>query len=156
MSGDDSTERKDEELSPNSDRPSDPIAEMLRGALHQVPTPKRSLLPQIQQRIRITTKGRYFRDRWSTARDPVPLLLMAALLILILCAAVFLVMQPLVEAPQKTKLPTPAADLLAPPRDDSSRDPSPPGAAKPTAPDQEIPKAGGLAPADDPGLEKRP
>jgi hypothetical protein len=114
MSGDDSTDRTDEELSPMSDRASDPIAQMLRGALKESPSPKRSLLPQIQQRIRITTRGRYFRDRWSTARDPVPLLLMAALLILILCAAVFLVMQPLVEAPQKTKLPSPATDLLAP------------------------------------------
>ena len=98
---------------PVSDRASDPLSGLLRSALAEAPVPERSLLPGIQQRIRVRTKGRYFRDRWSTARDPVSYLLMAALLILILAAALFLVMQPLMEAPTKTQLPTPATDPLA-------------------------------------------
>src|SRR5690606_33869326 len=114
MTSEDSTEMPKGPDGPSSDRPSDPIAQMLRGALDKAPTPEHSLLPKIQKRIRIITRGRYYRDRWSATRDPVSLLLMIALLILILAAALFLVMQPLVDAPQKTQLPAPAEDLMAP------------------------------------------
>lgn len=102
----------------HGERPSDPIAGLLKRALNDAPTPERSLLPKIQQRIRFTTRGRYYRDRWSTLSNPVSLLLMMALLILILAAAIFLVLQPLIDAPHKTHLPTPAEDPLAAPVDD--------------------------------------
>lgn len=112
---------KDEELSreseredePVSERASDPLGGLLKSVLREPPDPGRSFLPKIQERIRVRTRGRYFRDRWSVARDPVSLLLMAALLILIVAAAVFLVMQPLVSAPQPILLPMPAVDPLA-------------------------------------------
>lgn len=113
--------RPEEEMDDTLDRPSDPIAAVLKSALADAPHPPRSLLPKIQQRIRVTTRGRYYRDRWSTARDPVPILLMIALLILILAAAVFLVLQPLVEAPEKTHLPTPAEDPLSAPAHDAQK-----------------------------------
>jgi hypothetical protein len=119
MTNEDSAPRAEEEMDETIDRASDPIATALRGALAYAPSPQKSLLPKIQQRIRITTRGRYYRDRWSTARDPVPFLLMIALLILILAAAVFLVLQPLVEAPEKTHLPTPAKDPLTAPVQDA-------------------------------------
>lgn len=95
------------------DRNSDPLGGLLKSALAEPPARKKSLLPKIQERIRIRTRGRYYRDRWSTARDPVSLILMVALLILILAAAVFLVMQPLVGAPRETQLGAPAIDPLA-------------------------------------------
>lgn len=112
---------KDEELSrepewedePESERASDPLGGLLKNALGAPPDPGRSFLPKIQERIRVRTRGRYFRDRWSVARDPVSLLLMVALLILILAAAVFLVMQPLMSAPKPIELPTPAVDPFA-------------------------------------------
>jgi hypothetical protein len=107
--------RHDSEMeeSPTSDRASDPLGGLLKNALREPPEPGRSFLPKIQERIRMRTRGRYFRDRWSVARDPVSLLLMVALLILILAAAVFLVMQPLMSAPQEIEQPTPAVDPLA-------------------------------------------
>jgi hypothetical protein len=102
-------------VTPTSERlASDPITGLLQKALDDAPLPKRSLLPKIQQRIHITTRGRYYRDRFSQLQSPVSLLLMAALLIAILAAAVFLVLQPLMEAPEETDLPTPAQDLMAP------------------------------------------
>lgn len=112
---------KDEELSreserddePVSERASDPLGGLLKNALREPPKPARSLLPKIQERIRLRTRGRYFRDRWSVARDPVSMILMVALLIAILAAAVFLVMQPLVSAPKQIELLTPAVDPLA-------------------------------------------
>lgn len=112
---------KDEELrretqaddGPESERASDPLGGLLKSALAEPPDPGRSFLPKIQERIRLRTRGRYYRDRWSVARDPVSLILMVALLILILAAAVFLVMQPLVSSPEEIELPTPAVDPLA-------------------------------------------
>ncbi len=101
------------EEAPSSDRPSDPLGGLLKSALAEPPPPRRSFLPKIQERIRIRTRGRFYRDRWSTARDPVSLLLMVALLVLIILAAVFLVMQPLVSAPREIELPTPAIDPMA-------------------------------------------
>lgn len=98
-----------------SDRHSDPMSGLLRRALESPPTPEKSLLPRIQERIRAQTRGRFYRDRWSRAKDPVPLLLMVALLILILCAATFLVFQPLVEPPHDTQLPEAPLDPLQDP-----------------------------------------
>ncbi len=98
-----------------SDRHSDPMSGLLKRALENAPAPQKSLLPRIQERIRAQTRGRYYRDRWSQAKDPVSLLLMIALLVLILCAATFLVFQPLVEAPQETQLPDAPLDPLQDP-----------------------------------------
>ncbi len=94
------------------DRPSDPITVLLRDALKETPRPKRSLLPGVQQRIRIQTKGRYYRDRFSRSENPVSFLLMAILLVLILATALFLVVMPLVDAPQKTDLKSPPVDVF--------------------------------------------
>lgn len=94
------------------DRPSDPMAALLKQALAEPPAPKRSLLPGIQQRIRVHTRGRYYKDRWSLDSNPVSLLLMVALLILTLGAALFMVLQPLIDVPTKTQLPTPALDPM--------------------------------------------
>lgn len=94
------------------DRDSGAISALLQQALADPPAPKKSLLPGIQERIRVRTKGRYYRDRFSKAKDPVPLLLMAVLLVLIICATTFLVIQPLVDAPTNTQLPDSPVDPL--------------------------------------------
>lgn len=90
----------------------DPVAELLKKALANPPLPSREFLPGVQKKIRIKTRGRYFRDRWSTSRNPVSLILMATLLLIILSAALFLVLQPLVDAPRPTKMNAPALDPL--------------------------------------------
>lgn len=87
------------EESSRGDRSSDPLGGLLARALADAPAPPKSLLPGIQHRIRVRTKGLYYRDRWGGTRGPISLLLMVALLILIMVAAIFLVMHALVEAP---------------------------------------------------------
>jgi hypothetical protein len=84
-----------------SERNSDPLGGLLGRALSDVPVPQGSLLPGIQHRIRVRTKGRYFRDRWNVVRNPVTLLLMTALLVLVLAAAIFLVMEALLSEPEE-------------------------------------------------------
>ncbi len=77
-----------------SERPLD----FLATALGQPPQPARSLLPKIQERINQRTKGRYYRRRRATLRDPVTLLLAVVVLVLILAAASYLVFSGLVGA----------------------------------------------------------
>lgn len=96
----------------DDDRASDPMAELLKRALADAPSPTRDFLPNIQKKIRLRTRGRYFRDRWSTSRNPVSLILMATLLLVILCATLFLVLQPLVDAPRKIELESPGVDPM--------------------------------------------
>ncbi|GEM_PF-2211760 len=91
----------------------DPVLDLLRQALNAPPKPKHDFLPRVQQKIRLRTKGRYFRDRWSTSRNPASLIFLCTLLLLILCAALFLVIQPLVDAPVPTDLERPPIDPLA-------------------------------------------
>jgi hypothetical protein len=97
----------------DQDDDSDPMANLLRRALADAPLPRRDFLPGVQKKIRVRTRGRFFRDRWSTSRNPVSLILMATLLLVILCAALFLVLQPLVDAPRETELNSPAIDPMA-------------------------------------------
>lgn len=87
------TKETEQEL---QERDSDPMTRLLRGALAEPPALTKSFLPSIQERIRQRTRGRYFRDRWSRTRNPISLVLIATLIILIMTAAVYLVLQPLV------------------------------------------------------------
>lgn len=98
-------------------RESDPTARLLRRALETPPPPHKSFLPSIQERIRRRTRGRYFRDRWSRSRDPIPLLMVLALIVLILAAAVFLVLQPLMGEAESVKMPDAPVDPLEAPND---------------------------------------
>lgn len=93
----------------------DPALSLLKSALYKAPLPERSLLPKIQDRIRIRTRGRYFRTRYSRSLDPVPLLLIVCLLILLLLTAVFLVFQPLSRDPLPHSLPAAPVDPLSAP-----------------------------------------
>jgi len=93
----------------------EPALSLLKSALRDAPVPERSLLPKIQDRIRIRTRGRYFRDRYSRSLDPVPLLLIVCLLVLLLLTAVFLVYQPLSSPVVPHTLPAAPPDPLAAP-----------------------------------------
>src|SRR5690349_9364763 len=75
----------------------DPVAALLRKALAAPPEPKIHFLPGVQERIRIRTRGRYFAARRARYRDPIILLLIAATLILLIGAVVFVVLEPLVS-----------------------------------------------------------
>ncbi len=100
---------------PKAVRDSDPMIDQLRHALGSPPGPRRSLLPKIQDRIRVRTRGRYFRDRYSQSTDPVPLILLMALFVLVISAAVYLVFKPLVDQPEPVKLQKAPQDPMATP-----------------------------------------
>jgi len=93
----------------------EPALSLLKSALRDVPHPERSLLPKIQDRIRLRTRGRYFRSRYSRSLDPIPLLLIVCLLVLLLLTAIFLVFQPLASDPVPHPLPPAPIDPLTAP-----------------------------------------
>jgi len=90
------------EGSPESQAP-DPVAALLKRALAQPPEPQIHFLPGVQERIRRRTKGRYFGSRRATFRDPIILLLITGMLILLMGAVVFLVLDSLMESPTPEK-----------------------------------------------------
>jgi hypothetical protein len=98
----------DEQLndgSPSEERvASDPVAALLQKALATPPEPKIHFLPGVQERIRIRTRGRYFAARRARHRDPIILLLIAATLILLIGALVFVVLEPLVSPRPPTEV----------------------------------------------------
>lgn len=97
------------------ERDSDRMAQLLRSALAEPPALTKSLLPSIQERIRLRTRGRYYRDRWSRSRNPISLVLIATLIILIMTAAVYLVLQPLVGEVENVRVPPAPTDPLETP-----------------------------------------
>ena len=80
------------------DRPSDPGLDLLRSALAEPPQLKKSVLSAVQHRIFEQTRGRYYKQRQSLLKDPTLMLLAGAVLILILTAAGYLVLVPLMNA----------------------------------------------------------
>ena len=99
----------------DSSHDDDPSLSLLRNALRDAPHPERSLLPKIQDRIRLRTRGRYFRTRYSRSLDPISLMLIVCLLVLLVLTAVFLVFQPLSSEPEPHALPPPPVDPLTAP-----------------------------------------
>jgi hypothetical protein len=102
---------EDRDSSPGEDQ----ALSLLKNALQDAPLPDRSLLPKIQDRIRIRTRGRYFRSRYSRSLDPIPLLLIVCLLVLLVLTAIFLVFQPLSSKPVPHSLPPAPVDPLTAP-----------------------------------------
>ena len=86
------------------------LTQLLQKSLADAPDPGPSLLPGIQRRIRQQTRGRFYRDRWSEGKRPIPLLLMAALLILMVILSILMVWQPLIVDSEPSALPSPAKD----------------------------------------------
>lgn len=85
----------------------DKVALLLQKALAHPPEPQIHFLPNIQERIRRRTKGRYFSKRREAFRDPIILLLIAAVFVLLVAAVALLVFEPLVQS-SETAAPPPA------------------------------------------------
>lgn len=73
----------------------DPMAALLQRALARPPEPQIRFLPGVQERIRLRSRGRHFAARRTAYRDPIMLLLLAASIILLVGAVVFLVFEAL-------------------------------------------------------------
>ena len=110
-----SAESNDDANTPESE--DEVLTRLLERSLQSTPAPGPSLLPGIQKRIRQQTRGRFYRDRWSEGKRPIPLLLMAALLILMIIMAIFIVWQPLTVESEPSPLLSPTKDpFFAPSR----------------------------------------
>ncbi len=89
----------------------DPVASLLQKALATPPEPQIRFLPHVQERIRIRTRGRYFKKRREAFRDPIILLLMAAVLILLLGAAAFFTLEPMMGPVAPSEGAAPSSEI---------------------------------------------
>jgi hypothetical protein len=81
-----------------NDRDSSPELKALLGrAYERVPMPERSLLPSIQERLYVHTRGRYFKRKSDGLSGRTTLLLGLAMLLLILALIGFVGLEPLLK-----------------------------------------------------------
>lgn len=71
------------------------VRDLLRGALRPPPgSVAPTLLPGVQRRIRLRSRGKFYGDGWSTARSPRSTYLVTSVIMLLLVAVVFLLLVP--------------------------------------------------------------
>lgn len=87
---------------------SDSLRDLLRGAAEQDNPPMPDVLSGVQRKIRVRSRGKYFADAWSTARQPpISTYLVTSLVMLAIAVFVYLVLSPLSGAPAKVEPPAP-------------------------------------------------
>ena len=87
---------------PDDERDLDPgelddvdMKDLLRAALRPAPGAQLpELLPAVQKKIRIRSRGKFYGDGWSTARTPRSTYLFTSLLMLVIIALIFVVLVP--------------------------------------------------------------
>lgn len=99
MTSDDTQEHREEE------EENSPLKRLLGEALAAPPRRAGTLLPKIQERIYVRTRGRYFRPRRAHLRDPATLTLLVALALALMLLASFLVFHALTDASETPKAP---------------------------------------------------
>ena len=66
------------------------VRELLRGAAQQDEAPVPDVLEGVQRKIRMRSRGKYFDDGWSTARQPpIPTFLVTSLVMLAIVVIIF-------------------------------------------------------------------
>jgi hypothetical protein len=76
------------------------VKELLRGALRPPPgavAPR--ILPGVQRKLRVRSRGKFYGDGWSTAESPRSTYLVTSVLMLVLILVVFIVLVPWSSAP---------------------------------------------------------
>lgn len=96
---------------------SEELRELLRGALRGgEPAPGGELLRGVQQRLRERSGGKFYADRWSTARHPpIATYLLTSLLMLAIVLVVYAVLTPTSGEPVEAPV-TPAPVHVLPPK----------------------------------------
>ncbi len=80
----------DEELDPAIDLDDDPMRALLKRSAPSLPPPAtRPMLAEVQRRLRVRSKGKFYGDGWSTAQQRVSYALVAAFMILVVAIAYF-------------------------------------------------------------------
>ena len=72
------------------DDEADPMRALLRGAIKTAePAPDAALLPNVQRKLRERSRGKFYGDGWSTTQQTTSYLLVAALMLLVLGVAYY-------------------------------------------------------------------
>jgi hypothetical protein len=67
----------------------DPMRALLRGALKKDAPATPALLPSVQRKLRVRSRGKFYGDGWSTAQQTTSYLLVALIMLFVLGAAYY-------------------------------------------------------------------
>lgn len=97
------------ELDPASE---ENVRQLMRGALSRPSTPPPDLTQGVQRRIRTRSRGKFYADGWSTAKNPpVNTYLVTSVMMLALLCAIYALLHPLSGAPLELEPPPPVRVL---------------------------------------------
>lgn len=83
---------EDEELPPDADLDHDPMRDLLkRAAAAQAKdaAPQKPMLAEVQRKLRVRSKGKFYGDGWSTTQEKFSYALVATVMLVIIAIAYF-------------------------------------------------------------------
>ena len=83
--------KTDEELPPDVDLDADPMRDLLKRAMANPAsaTPDKSMLAEVQRKLRVRSKGKFYGDGWSTTQEKVSYALVATVMLVVITVAYF-------------------------------------------------------------------
>jgi hypothetical protein len=83
---------EDEELPPGVDLDADPMRDLLKRAMQKpaaVPQTQKPMLEEVQRKLRVRSKGKFYGDGWSTTQEKVSYALVATVMLIVIAIAYF-------------------------------------------------------------------
>ena len=83
---------EDEELPPGVDLDADPMRDLLKRAMAApaaAPGPEKPILGEVQRKLRVRSKGKFYGDGWSTTQERVSYALVATVMLVVIAIAYF-------------------------------------------------------------------
>lgn len=81
----------EDELPPGVDLDADPMRDLLKRAISKPAdtVPDKPMLAEVQRKLRVRSKGKFYGDGWSTTQEKVSYALVATLMLVVIAIAYF-------------------------------------------------------------------
>ena len=82
----------EEELPPDVDLDADPMRSLLKrsvAAEKSPPAPDKPMLAEVQRKLRVRSKGKFYGDGWSTTQEKISYALVAMIMLVVVAIAYF-------------------------------------------------------------------
>jgi hypothetical protein len=78
----------DEELPPDADLDADPMRNLLKRSVATEKSDK-PMLAEVQRKLRVRSKGKFYGDGWSTTQEKISYALVATIMLVVIAIAYF-------------------------------------------------------------------
>jgi hypothetical protein len=86
------TAETEEELPPDVDLDADPMRDLLKRSVaadEARPEPEKPMLAEVQRKLRVRSKGKFYGDGWSTTQEKISYALVATIMLVVIAIAYF-------------------------------------------------------------------